>query len=102
LVVKFEILKFTFGGKILKFAAFALIHCVAAEILSRGSVVVVAQQWEAVRLRFTRRFESLKGVSYEDCFAALAVAAAAAAIEGVVSAAAAMRCQWRNFDIRSL
>ena len=33
------------GGKILKFTAFGLIHCAAAEILSRGSVVVVVQQW---------------------------------------------------------
>lgn len=36
----------------------------------------MAQQWEAVCLHLTRGFESLKGVSDADGFAAFAVAAA--------------------------
>ena len=42
--------------KILKFAAFALIHCAAAEILSRFSCRRDTAM--AVRLRFTRSFGS--------------------------------------------
>ncbi len=38
-------------------------------------------------------------MSDADGFAALA--AAAEAIKGVVSATVVMRCQWRDFDIRS-
>ncbi|WP_298833262.1 hypothetical protein [uncultured Campylobacter sp.] len=53
----------------------------------------MAQQWEAVRLHFIRRFESLKGVSYADDFAAFATAA----IKGVVSATAAMRQRRQGF-----
>ena len=68
----------------------------AAEILSRIGSRGAAMGGRALTL-YTQVWQ-LRGVSDADGFAALA---AAAAIKGVVSAAAAMRRKQWNFDIRS-
>nr|WP_314118897.1 hypothetical protein [uncultured Campylobacter sp.] len=54
----------------------------------------MAQQWGGALALYAHLWQ-LKGVSYADGFAALATAAAA--IEGVVSTAVAMRQRWRDF-----